>query len=67
MSMAAGGGVLEQAWGHCVSVVKMEHAEVAAASACTQHQVQRRLRSDAVVNQVAVVLERLGPVENPLL
>ena len=50
-----------------VAVVKMEHAEVAAASACAQHQVQRRILSDTVVNQVAVVLEWLGAVEQPLL
>ena len=53
--------------GYRVAVVKMEHAEVAAASACAQHQVQRRFLSDAVVNQVAVVLEWLGAVEQPLL
>ena len=53
--------------GYRVAVVKMEHAEVAAASACAQHQVQRRVLSDAVVNQVAVVLEWLCAVEQPLL
>ena len=53
--------------GYRVAVVKMEHAEVAAASACAQHQVQRRILSNAVVNQVAVVLEWLGAVEQPLL
>ena len=67
MSMAAGSRGLEQAWGHRVAVVKMEHAEVAAAATCAQHQVQRRLFSDAVVDQVAVVLKLSGSVEQPLL
>ena len=67
MSIAAGGRGLEQAWGHRVAVVQMEHAEVAATSAGAQHQVYRRLFSDAVVDQITVVLEWSGAVEQALL